>query len=154
MRSEDKHTHYCDLVEGDTTGRVGYSSTYGVNGRTILMDLPYFEITKCLPFDVMHTVFEGTCISHLNMLFELINQSGVVPLALNQLFIHIIDDNKYLSLDQLNHAIQTFGYGFSDMATKPAIIYQQSGSKNYTIKQKGIYRSIHVLIITHKYHNK
>ena len=28
MCSEDRHAHFCDLVEGDTTGRVGYSSTW------------------------------------------------------------------------------------------------------------------------------
>ena len=58
------------------------SSIFMLSGNT-----PH-KITKCLPFDVMHTVFEGTCISHLNILFKFINQSGVIPLVLNQLFIH------------------------------------------------------------------
>ena len=26
------------------------------------MELPHFDITKCLPFDIMHTVFEGVII--------------------------------------------------------------------------------------------
>ena len=54
------HKHYCDLIEADQHGTMGYSTTYGINNRSFLMDLPFFDVTKCLPFDIMHTMFEGT----------------------------------------------------------------------------------------------
>lgn len=53
------HQHYCELIEVDQRGTMGYSTTYGVNNRSFLMNLPVFDVTKCLPFDIMHTIFDG-----------------------------------------------------------------------------------------------
>ena len=48
---------YLQLIEGEGGSR--HSVTYGINGRSPLLDLVGFDITKCLPYDIMHTVFEG-----------------------------------------------------------------------------------------------
>ena len=47
------------IVEKDVTGRGQFSITYGINKRSILCNLPYFNITKCLLYDIMHTLLEG-----------------------------------------------------------------------------------------------
>ena len=36
-----------------------FPSHIGINKRSILCNLPYFNITKCLLYDIMHTLFEG-----------------------------------------------------------------------------------------------
>lgn len=36
------------------------SVNYGINRRSVLSDVPGFDVTKCLPFDIMHTIFEGS----------------------------------------------------------------------------------------------
>lgn len=59
LRELHEHRRECVLVEEDVGGKSGYSTTYGINKRSILMDLPYFDVTKCLPFDIMHTIYEG-----------------------------------------------------------------------------------------------
>ena len=42
-----------------------FSVTYGINKRSELLDMPGFDLTKCLPYDVMHTVFEGVAAIHI-----------------------------------------------------------------------------------------
>ena len=74
--------NYIDLIEG--ANGAWHSTTYGVNGRSPLMQLTHFGITKCLPFDIMHTIFEG-----------------VVKYHLNQVLHHLIDECSYITLEQL-----------------------------------------------------
>ena len=64
------HTKYLQLIEGKGEGGSRHSVTYGINGRSPLLDLVGFDITKCLPYDIMHTVFEGVAISHLKLLLN------------------------------------------------------------------------------------
>lgn len=45
-------------------------------------------------------------------------------------------ERKYLTLDDLNLALKSYNYGYSNMDTKPNIIYE--GKNSYVIKQKGI----------------
>lgn len=75
------------------------------------MQLTHFDITKCLPFDIMHTIFEG-----------------VVKYHLNQVLHHLIDECSYLTLEQLNNTITTHHYGYSEADTKPTLILRQSNS--------------------------
>ena len=59
------HTKYLQLIEGEGGSR--HSVTYG---HSPLLDLVGFDITKCLPYEIMHTVFEGVTISHLKLLLN------------------------------------------------------------------------------------
>ena len=57
-----QHLHQCGYIELHGVGkneRKQYSKEYGINRRSILCDLPYFDVTTQLPQDVMHVVFEG-----------------------------------------------------------------------------------------------
>ena len=66
----------------------------------------------------MHTLFEG-----------------VVPVALNQLFKHIVD-NQFITLQSINDNISHY---CSDSSTKPAIIYRDGGvCTSFVFKQKGM----------------
>ena len=111
------HTKYLQLIEGK--GAFRHSVTYGINGRSPLLDLVGFDITKCLPYDIMHTVFEGVTISHLKLLLN-----------------YCIEEMKYISLEQLNLLLRNHNYGHSESDTKPSPIFKDSST--YHIKQSGI----------------
>ena len=85
-RDADSHKQYCECIEADN-GRAGYSVTYGINRASILMKAHHFDVTKCLPYDIMHTLFEG-----------------VMPYQLKLLLQNIINSKGYLTLQQLNQA--------------------------------------------------
>ena len=76
---------------------------------TIVADLTGFDITKCLPFDVMHTVFEGVAAVHIN-----------------HLLLHLIDECKFFCLRDLNHIINSHDYGYSEIDTKPSPIRRET----------------------------
>jgi hypothetical protein len=119
FESRDKvsHSHFCDLIESDVTGRGNFSVTYGINKRSILCELPYFDVTQCIPYDIMHTLFEG-----------------VVPHYLNELFKHLIDDDV-VSLQYIN---QSLGLICGDGSTsKPATIFREGGNgTRFIFRQK------------------
>ena len=56
-------------------------SSFSINKASILQQLDNFDVTKCLPFDIMHTVYEGMAVYHLNLLLH-----------------YLIDTRKWLSL--------------------------------------------------------
>ena len=71
---------YCKRIQAGS-GRAGYSITYGINRASILMKAHHFDVTKSLPYDIMHTIFEGVAPHHLKLLFEnTINNSGYLTL--------------------------------------------------------------------------
>jgi len=57
-----------DEEEGDMVQDAGPKFTdhhdpsvrYGINRKSVLSSAPGFDVTKCFPFDIMHTLFEGT----------------------------------------------------------------------------------------------
>ena len=83
MQNLTEHKDYISLIKESEV----HSVTYGINKASILQQLDNFDVTKCLPFDIMHTVYEGT--------------------------------RKWLSLTELNHAIQAHHYGYTECDTKP-----------------------------------
>ena len=85
-----------------------------------------------LPFDIMHTIFEGVANFHLTHLLP-----------------HLIDKKHYFTLDQSNNIIQAHEYGYSERDTKPSTI--QFKSNGYNIKQSGIVLSLihYIHVLTH-----
>lgn len=67
LRNYIKHSEHCDLVEA--SGQEDYfSKEYGVNRRSILGELPFFDLTICLPHYVMHVILEGVLPRHIKLL--------------------------------------------------------------------------------------
>ena len=77
MRNLTEHKDYISLIEDSEV----HSVTYGINKASILQQLDNFDVTKCLPFDIMHTVYEGV--------------------AVYLLLYYLIDTRKWLSLTEL-----------------------------------------------------
>lgn len=95
-----------------------HSVTFGINKESCLQKLPNFDVINCLPFDIMHTIFEGVALHHLR--------------------IHLIDECNYFSLDDLNHILGSFHYGYSETDTKPSTIYRDSADRSsFRIKSSG-----------------
>lgn len=57
MRNKETHEFHVAEVEKCKTDAA--SIQYGVNDRSVLMDINGFDVTKCLPQDVMHVGSEG-----------------------------------------------------------------------------------------------
>ena len=67
LRSTDSHiAHLEELKDDDGTK----STQYGVNCRSVLMDLQYFDVCQCLVPDVMHDILEGSLQYELKLLLE------------------------------------------------------------------------------------
>ena len=96
-----------------------HSTTYGINNASILQQLDNFDITICLPFDIMHT-------------------KGVAVLYLNLLLLYMIDTQNWITLIQLNNIIQSHGYGYTESDTKPNHINRgQTIDADFHIKSSG-----------------
>ena len=114
----ESHKFVLELIKESTT----HSVTYGINRASPLLMLSNFDITKSLPFDVMHTIYEGIAAYHLNLLFH-----------------HLIDDCHYFTLDQLNHIIKVHPYGYTECDTKPSPIHRESTSNSdFKLKYSGL----------------
>ena len=49
---------------------LGSSVTYGINCASILMNTHHFDVTKCLPYDIMHILFKGVVPYQLKLLLQ------------------------------------------------------------------------------------
>ena len=114
-RTSELHIEYLDLIEA---GGQRHTITYGINNRSPLIDLVGFDITSCLPFDIMHTIFEG-----------------VATLHLQALLYYLVDTEKSITLVQLNTILRTHKYHSSE--TKPFPISKDNDG-TYHIKQTGM----------------
>ena len=100
------------------------STTYGVNRRSVLDDVRYFDVCKCFPEDVMHILLEG-----------------VVPYETKFLLKLLIDSEKCLTLKELNSRMESFDYGYMNTKNKPSPIGRESINLADTkLKQSGKYK--------------
>ena len=90
LRTPTSHELHCTLLEGPL--RTHYSTTYGVNRRSVLEDVPGFSVITGLPHDTMHDLFEG-----------------VVPYELKCFLFHCIEARLF-SFKQLNDRISRFDF--------------------------------------------
>lgn len=99
------------------------------------MNLLGFDVTKCLPYDIMHTIFEGVATHHLQALLS-----------------YVIGQKKF-TLNQLNSLLRTHNYSPSE--EKPSPISHDSGT--FHIKQSGTYycfnKKLHVSSLIFSFSN-
>lgn len=95
---------------------------YGVNRLSILCKSRYFSVIDGLPGDVMHDLLEG-----------------VLQYECKEMLKIFINEEKYLTLDQLNERIKRFDYGYYNDKNRPSPISQQTlNNANNSLKQKGL----------------
>ena len=91
------------------------ATAYGVKGDCVLNNLEYYHVTRGLPSDIAHDLFEG-----------------LVPEVLRNLVLYFVSDG-YFSLDQLNTRIGSFSYGKTDRVNKPTMM--ASTIADFRVKQ-------------------
>ena len=82
--------------------RSHYSKVYGINRSSILLELPYFDVTKQLPQDIMHVLLEG-----------------IFPLHVQQLLEYVIHTLKILTLSQINSRVLAYPFAYFEVRPSP-----------------------------------
>ena len=110
MRTKENYDDNCDEISafGDY-----FSKTYGINRRSILNESKYFHVVGCLPTDAMHDILEGTL--HYEM---------------KEMLKYFIKTERYFTLNELNHRLSIFDYGYYNDKNKPTPITDQKLSSN------------------------
>jgi hypothetical protein len=81
-----------------------FSKLYGLNHNSDFNTLKYYHVVGGLAPDIMHDL-----------------QEGVIPLIIC-LVLLVFLEKKYFNLDDLNHVIQNYDYGYAEVGNKPSII--------------------------------
>ena len=111
-----------------------YSKEYGVVKRSILMDAPYFNVTKQLPQDIMHVILEGAL---SRALFFVINW--------------FIDSSVFT---ELNDFVQNFPYGYTELKDKLVVISNEdlanpSNNLGQTAAQSWLLSRVVAFLVSH-----
>ena len=100
LRTADIHEQQCQLLEGPLA--IHHSVDSGVNRKSILETIPNFSVTRNLPNDIMHDLFEG-----------------VVPYEMKLLLKYCVY-MKLFTVQLLNARLQSFDFGYSEISDKPS----------------------------------
>lgn len=124
LRTPSLHDHYLQLLESSTTtsNAVEVSREYGINYRSVLKELQYFDVTSgTLIPDVMHDVLEGA------LQYE-------TKLLLRQLIL----SEHYFTLVDLNQQIDGLELGYTEVKNRPSPISANTiDEKDGLLKQSG-----------------
>ena len=127
-RDEEEHSDRLQVLgEVSKEAHQYWSMQYGINNRSPLLDIPFFQVTKCLLHDPMHILLEGVVRQHLAAML-----------------LVFIDKKKYFSLAELNTRITNFEYDKKDTRDKPQIIDRQHLLPGHTFAQSA--QSMYVLM--------
>jgi hypothetical protein len=122
LRTKESYDGQCDEIEQapNENIRKDLQTTYGINKRSILCQLPTFDVTKQLPQDIMHTLLEGTVQYEIRLVLLHYIQSGTTTLS------------------QINGAITSHRYGYSEISDKPDPLRGTVffGDERYKLKYK------------------
>lgn len=121
----DNHLQLCNLIEDPDNSkavRERLSTTYGINGLSVLQSLMHFDVCKCFPEDIMHILFEG-----------------IVPYETKLLLKYLIDERRCFTLKRLNQIVESFDFGFTNRKNKPSYITRESlnAVRDAKLKQSG-----------------
>ena len=117
-RSQDLHRRRCAELDSMTKrNRKYFSKMWGINSKTPLLDIPFFQLSKMITHDGMHVLHEG-----------------LLPYNIS-LFLQDAINDGILTLKWLNTNLAKFQYSYLDSDNKPELIVQkhlQKGSLKQT----------------------
>lgn len=96
MRNALSHVEQCDSINEPNLSKEArdfWTKTYGINEKSILVELNTFDITKCMVQDLMHVGIEG-----------------ILELEIRYLLKYCVK-NKFITLSYINGRISDFSYG-------------------------------------------
>ena len=106
---------------------VHISTTYGLQRESILNSSKYFHVTEGLSPDIRHDILEG-CLQY----------------ETKEVIKYLIQEQKLLSLDDLNSRIDNFLYCYADVTNKPMpIAATLLSSTDHSMKQSGQFIIFH-----------
>uniref|UniRef100_A0A7M5WST0 Uncharacterized protein n=1 Tax=Clytia hemisphaerica TaxID=252671 RepID=A0A7M5WST0_9CNID len=103
LRNKASYEREADMVENsvNVAVRETFSLLFGINNKTILSSLPEYDVSKQMPQDIMHTIAEG-----------------VLQYETRLVLLNLIKANQ-ITLEQLNSAIASHNYGYTETSDKP-----------------------------------
>ena len=105
LRNETEHRDRVDMLSEVSSETFKYwSRQYGINGRSLLLDIPGFQVTKCILQDPMHVLLEGVLKHEFQCLLRV-----------------LMKKDKGL-LRRLNTRIQQFEFSSHGSRDKPQVI--------------------------------
>ena len=119
LRNKELHEIQCGYVERNgirASERLHFSSTYGINRRSLLSKCEMFDVTQQLPEDIMHVFLEGMCVLHTAILLH-----------------YLIFDEELITVDEFNGKINSYPYLYFE--TKPTPLSAQA-IKDYDLSGK------------------
>ncbi|XP_028417997.1 uncharacterized protein LOC114542721 [Dendronephthya gigantea] len=120
LRTKENYSEQFDAIEQAPTPIVqkDLRTTYGLTQRSSLCQLPTFDVTQQLPQDIMHTLLEG-----------------VVQYEVRLVLLHYLQSGQ-TSLSEINGAILSHEYGYSEISDKPTPLKDTvfHGEERYKLK--------------------
>lgn len=130
-RNMAEYIEQCEILESTAVGRNRghWSKLFGVNSRSVLTQIPNFDVTLNLLQDPMHILLEGV-------------YSNVCAL-----FINTLISEKLITIDNLNTWTSTFQFSHQDKGSRPYLFDKAHLSNNCVLKQKAatILLLVHIL---------
>ena len=122
LRTPSTHAEQLQHLESTDEDYRECSKNYGINYRSVLDELQYFDIaTGALIPDVMHDILEGALQYEAKLLLR-----------------QFICCDNYFTLDQLNQQIEAFDLGHTEVKDRPSTISAKTISdKDNSLKQSG-----------------
>ena len=115
-RTPAKHAVQCDSLQLEDSTR--NSTKYGINRKSILEDVKHFSVAgRTLAHDFMHDILEG-----------------VLPLEIKALLKYLFSNNL-IKLDLINLRLQSFAFGYSEVASKPVLLTTATFDHDGKLKQ-------------------
>ena len=121
MRTKEEYLQQCCYLNSpgiSESEKVHYSKVYGINRRSILCELEYFDVTKHLPQDKMHVILEGVFPTHIEQLLQYI--------------VHVL---SLTTLQEINSCIQSYSYAYFEVRPAPLTsltVYGKQTGKVYS----------------------
>ena len=121
LRNLPPYLRQCNDIETAPTkaAKENLQTTYGLTERTMLCNLPYFDITKQLPQDIMHVLLEGSVQYELRYILEQFFNDGQITLR------------------QLNSLFDNLNLGYLEESNRPQPLKETifDGNEHYKLKQ-------------------
>ncbi len=106
LRDLQKHLEQCDRLDEDGASREENSTRFGVNNRSILLELRHFDLcSRALVPDIMHDLFEGVLHYEMKLVLQ-----------------HCVNDQKYSTLSMLQRVMEYAEFGHMEVVDKPTPI--------------------------------
>ena len=116
LRTKEEYNKRCESRDSISEAeKTHYSKVYGINQKSILNELPGFDVTQQLPQDLMHVLLEG-----------------IFPLHLEQFLHYVIEDAGLMTLGQINSRIAEFPYAYFSDKPGPLSGFDPQGTQTGT----------------------